>query len=334
MLTRVILFTDGLANEGPAKSHGELMALLAANLGEATLSAFGYGDDADQELLRDLSTKGKGNYAYVQDAEDALTAFARELGGLLSTYAQKLEITVKPRPGFALTDVVSDVDATEEGGTVRIRIPDLLAEEVRNVVLEGRLEARAAPVVDAATVADVTVTYETFAGGRPVRAGETLEAKVRFVQAAEAQMKPTPSVDAVVATAQLVRAQIDAEEAAARGRYEEARQVMVLFQGAVSARGHDAVAAAAEKIADRVADADAYRGSSAYRSSMRKGGSREVSTLYQREAAGDLAAMGTFKTTLAQGALTESFGAKRQASRRRGTTSAGRGLARKRSKRW
>ena len=89
MRVRVILFTDGLANQGPATSHGELMALLEANLGQATLSAFGYGDDADQELLRDLSTKGKGNYAYVQGPEDALTAFARELGGLLSTYAQR-----------------------------------------------------------------------------------------------------------------------------------------------------------------------------------------------------------------------------------------------------
>lgn len=88
MLVRVILFTDGLANQGPAKSHAELMQLLEANLGRATLSAFGYGDDADQELLRDLSTKGKGNYAYVQSPENAVTAFARELGGLLSTYCR------------------------------------------------------------------------------------------------------------------------------------------------------------------------------------------------------------------------------------------------------
>jgi Ca-activated chloride channel family protein len=118
MLVRVIVFTDGLANQGPAKSHEELMRLLEANLGRATLSAFGYGDDADQELLRDLSTKGKGNYAYVQGPEDALTAFARELGGLLSTHAQQIEIAVTPRPGFVLTDVVSDVDAIEERGAV------------------------------------------------------------------------------------------------------------------------------------------------------------------------------------------------------------------------
>jgi Ca-activated chloride channel family protein len=334
MLVRVILFTDGLANQGPAKSHAELMQLLDANLGRATLSAFGYGDDADQELLRDLSTKGRGNYAYVQSPEDALTAFARELGGLLSTYAQSIEIEVRPRAGFVLTDVVSDVDATEERGNVKIRIPDLLADEVRNVVLEGRLEARQAPGAGADTIADVTVSYKTFERGRPMRGGETVEAMIRFVTAAQAQAKPTPSVDAVVAIAQLVRAQIDAEEAAQRGEYAEARQVMVLFQSAVAARGHDAVASAAEKIADRVADADAYRGSTAYRSSMRKGSSRGVVTLYQAEALDDLQSMGQAKTTAAQDRMTAAFGAKRGPARRRAVKSNSRGLARKRSKRW
>jgi Ca-activated chloride channel family protein len=331
---RVILFTDGLANQGPATSHEELLALLEANLGTATLSAFGYGADADQELLRDLSTKGKGNYAFIQAPEDALTAFARELGGLLSTYAQDIEVTVTPRPGFVLTDVVSDVDATEERGAVRIRIPELLADEVRNIVLEGRLEARAAPGAGPETVAEVAVSHETFANARPVRGGETLEARCRFVPAADAQEKPTPSVDAVVAVAQLVRAQIEAEEAARRGQYAEAQQVMVLFQREAAGRGHDAVATAADKIAGRMGSAAAYEGSKAYRSSMRKGSSRQVVTSYESEALQDLGAMGQAKTTDAQARMEESFGRKGSKSSRTTTGTARRGLARKRSKRW
>lgn len=308
MLVRVILFTDGLANEGPAKSRAELLALLEANLGEATLSAFGYGDDADQELLRDLATRGKGNYAYVAGPEDALTAFARELGGLLSTWAQRIELAVAPREGFALTDVVSDVDATEERGVVRIRIPDLLVEEERNVVLAGRLEARDAPAPDGAAVADVTVSYERFEGGRPVRAGEALEARVRFVPAADAQAAPTPEVDALVATAQLVRAQIDAEEAASRGDFDGAERVMVLFQEAIGARGHATVACAAGRLAERMGDAGAYRGSAAYRASMRKGAERDVTVLYQSDAVADLRAMGKARTTRAQDRMEGAFG--------------------------
>jgi Ca-activated chloride channel family protein len=334
MLVRVILFTDGLANEGPAKSHEGLMRLLEENLGSATLSAFGYGDDADQELLRDLSTKGKGNYAYVQGPEDALTAFARELGGLLSTYAQAIEVRVTPAEGVELTDVVSDVDAHEEGGSVVLRVPDLLADEVRNLVLGVRLKPRPVPLDAPVAVADVEVAFERFDSGRMVRERSAAHASVRFVAPADAPSAPTPSVDEVVAIAQLVRAQIEAEEAARRGEFGQARQVMVLFQEAVAARGHDAVASAARKVADRVGTADAFHGSRAYRASIRKGGTRNVTTLYQGEAFDDLRSMGQGKTTAAQDRMADSFGARREPPRSRAGGTSSRGLTRRRSKRW
>jgi Ca-activated chloride channel family protein len=268
MLVRVILFTDGLANEGPAKSRDQLLRLLEENLGGATLSAFGYGDDADQELLRDLSTKGKGNYAYVESPEDALTAFARELGGLLSTYAQGIEVLVTPREGAVLTDVVSDADAREENGAALIRLPDLLADEVRHLVLGVRLAPRPVALDAPVTVADVEVSFERVEGGHVVKERLACKATARFVAAADAQAAPKPSVDAVVAIAQLVRAQIEAEEAARQGRYDEARDVMVLFQSAVVGRGHTAIGAAAGKLANRVGTRDEYDRSTAYRSSM------------------------------------------------------------------
>jgi hypothetical protein len=113
---------------------------------------------------------------------------------------------------------------------------------------------------------------------------------------------------------------------------------MVLLQASVAARGHPAVASTAAKIADRVGDADAYRDSTAYRASVRKGSSREVVTLYQDEALGDLLAMGQGKTTAAQDHMADAFGAAKRAlggPKRGGTKPAGpRGLARKRSKRW
>ena len=132
MVRRVIMFTDGLANVGVATTGPDILALLEANLGSATVSAFGYGEDADQELLRDLASRGKGNYAFVKSPEDALSAFARELGGLLSTYARDVEVVVRPAAGAQLVGVVSDATAHEENGSVRIEIPDILSEEVRH----------------------------------------------------------------------------------------------------------------------------------------------------------------------------------------------------------
>ncbi len=152
--------------------------------------------------------------------------------------------------------------------------------------------------------------------------------------AAAAQAKPTPSVDAVVALAQLVRAQIQAEEAAARGEYAHAHGLMMLFRTAAAGRGHDAVAQAAAKIADRVADAGRYDSSVAYRSSMRKGSARGVQTLFEAEAQGDLRSMGQAKTTAAQEQMADAFGAVQGPAKPRATKSTSGALARKRSRRW
>jgi Ca-activated chloride channel family protein len=336
MIVRVILFTDGLPNEGPAKTKPDLLRLLEANLGAATLSAFGYGDDADQELLRELSELGKGNYAYVQSPEDALTAFARELGGLLSTCAQGIEVRVTPREGAVLTDVVSDVDAREEAGAAAIRIPDLLADEVRHLVLGVRLAPRLVPLDAPVTIADVEVSYEQLEAGRIVRVRLACKATVRFVSPAEAQALPTPGLDAIVAIAQLVRAQIEAEEAARHGDFAQARQTMVLFQAAIVGRGHDAVGAAAGRIAEGLGDGDAYDQSRAYRTSMRKGSTRSVSKL-DDAAEADLRAMGRAQRTAAQARMEESFGAGKPAPERNapeGSAPTRGRLAQRRSRRW
>jgi Ca-activated chloride channel homolog len=335
MLVRVILFTDGHGNEGPAKTAPELRRLLEANLGTASVSAFGYGDDADQELLRDLSTLGRGNYAYVRSPEDALTAFARELGGLLSTYAQGVEVRVTPREGAALVDVVSDVDAREEAGSAVIRVPDLLAEEVRHLVLGVRLAPRAVPLDAPVTIADVEVSFERVEGGRVVKERRVCKATARFVAAGDAQAAPAPALDAVVAVAQLVRAQIEAEEAAQRGDFAGAHRTMRLFQAALVERGHDDVAAAAGKIADRVGTRDAYDASAAYRSSMRKGSTRNVSSLYQADAEEDLRSMGRGAKTAAQERMEGAFGVKKaDPPARAAGTGSQRGIERRRSRRW
>jgi Ca-activated chloride channel homolog len=253
-------------------------------------------------------------------------------------------VRVAPCEGVELTEVVSDVDAADEGGAAVIRVPDLLADEVRHLVLGVRLAPRAVPLDAPVAVAEVEVSFERLEGGRLVRERRACKAVARFVAAADAQAAPTPALDEVVAVAQLVRKQIEAEEAARQGRYREAHETMVLFQRAVVARGHDAVGAAAGKLADRLGSADAYDASTAYRSSMRKGGTRNVTSLYQSDAEADLRSMGRAVKTAAQDRMEEAFGAKRTdvppdskdapASGAAGGTGGRRRLERRRSRRW
>ncbi len=308
MLVRVILFTDGRANAGIATSSEALLPLLEEHLGRATLSAFGYGRDADQELLGDLATHGKGNYAFVAGPDDAMTAFARELGGLLSTYARDIVLRVRPLSGSRIAAVLSDVDADPRGTGVEVRIPDILADETRSVVLSVELPATEAPTGGPGSAFEVEATWNELAGGAQVVARrEVLQAMVDRVLPGSEQVHPDRDVDVIVAQAELVRAQIEAEELARRGEHDRARQRVLAVSRSALDRGLHAEARAARELADTMTDRAAFVASAPFRSSMRKGVNRSSSVMMDADAERTLQDMGLSRKTRAQEAMDDRF---------------------------
>jgi Ca-activated chloride channel homolog len=308
MLVRVILFTDGCANVGVATGSEQLLPLAEASLGRARLSAFGYGTDADQELLRDLSTRGKGNYAFVAGPDDAMTAFALELGGLLSTYAQDIVLRVRPAAGSRILSVLSDVDADPRGDDVEVRIPDILADEERNVVLAVELPATSAPPDAPVPAFEVVVAWKELVGGtRAVARSAALHARVERVLPGSEQVHPDREVDVIVAQAELVRAQIEAEELARRGEHERAHQHVLVFHQSALARGLEAEAQAAREVAEALRDRASFAASAPFRSSLRKGVGRSSSTMNEEGAERTLRSMGLSRKTRAQEAMDGRF---------------------------
>jgi Ca-activated chloride channel family protein len=305
-LARVILFTDGGANAGVATTAPDLTALVTKLRGRATLSAFGYGEDADQDLLSELARAGGGNYAFVSGPDAAVSAFARELGGLLSTYAQEIEVSVTAADGARVLSVLSDVDADTVRGVTRLQLPDILGEEERHLVLEVEL-----PTVDAPACGEPFAVEGKY---RVLGDGAALETRtfrdlvtVEWVEPARAQRQPTPALDVIVAQAQLLRAQLDAEEAARRSDFQLAVQVLVVLGKDLTLRGHTAAAKTCHEMAERVRDGSAYQRSSAYRKSMQSGLRRGSSTSLDSAAMADLRAMGKGVRTRAQDEMADSF---------------------------
>ena len=245
-ILRVIMFTDGMANEGEAVGR-DLIPLCEQIMGKGTLSAFGYGQDCDQELLADLARKGKGNYAFIRNPDDALTAFARELGGLLSRYAQEIAVELSPCNGHEVTEVISDVDAEEDGKKVKVTIPDILSEEERHIVFAVKTSEQTKALPRALNVIDVKVTYERIVDGEKQEFTEEVKTKIEFVKSGEEQKEPTQEVMSIVGLAKMVEAQIAAEQHANVGNYAAAQAVMVnnanwcdafnLHQHAIQSRG-------------------------------------------------------------------------------------------------
>ena len=272
---RAIMFTDGMANEGEAKGR-DLIPLCKTLRGKATLSAFGYGEDADQELLADIATEGKGNYAFIKNPDDALTAFAKELGGLLSRYAQDITIDVAPFNGHEIEEVLSDVDVEEKDGKFKITLPEILSEEERHIVLSVKTSEQSKALPRGMNVLDVKVSYDTVADGEKTHHSEDVKAKIKFVKPGDEQDKPTNDVMKIVGVAMTVQTQINAEEMAKAGNFAGAQMCWTANAGVLRSAGLDSHAQVSDNLGANYMNTSSYASSDGYRSSMRKGMSRSV----------------------------------------------------------
>ena len=216
-LVRVIMFTDGQPTHGVTDEAG-ICTLVEKQAGLATVSAFGYGQDAVHSLLSNLAEKGKGNFAWVQNPDDALAAFGKELGGLLSSYAQNVTIEVAPHNGNQVIEVVSDVEVEEETtGEALIKIPQVLSEETMDIVIAIKLASQKQPGPRQVNAIGLKLAYKVLGqNGEFEQKSEEVNAKIQFVKSGEEQTTPTKAVDELVARAQLVKVQTQAEEAATR----------------------------------------------------------------------------------------------------------------------
>lgn len=273
VLVRVVLFTDGGANEGVATKCDDLSKLMTANMGSrASLSMFGYGNDADQELLTSLAVVGKGNYAFINDPDKASTAFAKELGGLLSTYAQNISIEIEPLGDNGISKVISDVTVVEndKDKKIKIEMADLLSEEVRHIVLSVKTGVQKQVFPRAVNVLAVKVEYDLIDdNGKKTRESTTVKGKLEFVKEGDEQQKPTQEVIDIVNVHKVLEAQLEAEQLAVSGNFVGAYNVMTGVQGACGPCGSVGAAGMAGSLANMYLDHGSYTKSAGSRSSCR-----------------------------------------------------------------
>jgi len=298
---RVIMFTDGEPTSGVV-DHAAILKMLTANRAQVTVSAFGYGEGrntwggCDQDFLTDFAKQGAGNYAYIQEPDAALSAFGKELGGLLSTYATDLSVDVEPLEGHRVIDVVSDVDAdeTDVTGLVEIKMPDILAEESRHLVLKVQTKAgKAGP--RAVNLFDVQASYLTVTeDGKKVEQRVETKAKLQF-HTGEDEKNPDKALAEVIGLAQLVQAQLKAEVQADAGNFDQAALVMREVQDCAFVAENAGLVGLAGGLQDRLATPAQYAASAGYRRSTHMAGTRAYGTVaMDSQASADLAGSTNF----------------------------------------
>ena len=134
---RVILLSDGHANEGDFSAEGLRARAARAVSSEYVLSAVGVGPGFDESLMSALADAGTGNFYYLPDLRELAGTFAGEFAAARETVARGLVVELAPGSGIELVDAAG-YPLERTGSRVLFRPGDLYAGQVRRVFLTLR----------------------------------------------------------------------------------------------------------------------------------------------------------------------------------------------------
>jgi Ca-activated chloride channel family protein len=134
-VNRVILLSDGLANEG-VTDPGRLGGIAQRErISGVSLTTIGVGLDYNENLMVDLSEQGGGNYYFIENPENLASVLRREFDQLSSMLAQSVVLELELGGGVTLHDVIG-FEYHREGAKVKVPIGDLYANDSRELCAE------------------------------------------------------------------------------------------------------------------------------------------------------------------------------------------------------
>lgn len=96
---RVVLCTDGVANTGETEADGLLARIRSEAKSGIDMMALGFGmGNYNDALLQRLADEGNGQYAYLDDVEEARAFFLRKLTSVLEVVARDAKAQVEFNP--------------------------------------------------------------------------------------------------------------------------------------------------------------------------------------------------------------------------------------------
>jgi len=143
---RIVLISDGLANQGDASREGLIARATRAARGEYALSSVGVGADFDEGLMAALADAGTGNFHFLASAAGLDRILAAEFATARETVATGLRVAIEPADGVEVIDAAG-YPLAREADAVAFRPGDLFAGQDRRIWVTLRVPANSAGVV-------------------------------------------------------------------------------------------------------------------------------------------------------------------------------------------
>jgi Ca-activated chloride channel family protein len=219
-VNRVILLSDGQANQGPS-TPAELGQLGSA-LGREGISVttIGLGLGYNEDLMTQLAGYSDGNHAFVANPQDLPRIFSHEFGDVGSVVAQEVDVIIRLHPGIRPIRILGR-EGEIVGGEVRLRMNQLYSQQEKFVMLE--VEVAPGKVGEKRTLGAVNVSYLNMQSKNKESLSRSVA--VGFTDSAETVVKATDKKAMTSAVLQVSNAKSKhALQLRDAGKLEEARR--------------------------------------------------------------------------------------------------------------
>ncbi|MBE0558505.1 MAG: VWA domain-containing protein, partial [Proteobacteria bacterium] len=134
-VNRVILLSDGLANQGITSSYELGRIARTYRSRSISLTTMGVGLDYNEDLMVGLAENGGGNYYFIEHPRSLAGIFENEFSSLSQLMAHNCHIELTLGEGVRVSDIVG-YSYDVRGRTCLISLGDVYYDEERDITIE------------------------------------------------------------------------------------------------------------------------------------------------------------------------------------------------------
>lgn len=223
-LNRVLLLTDGEANEGI--TNPKVLTKTAAEKMEEGIvtTTLGFGSGFNEDLLIGMARAANGNFYYIQSTDEAAQVFSIELESLKSVVAQNLTATLTLEPGVTVGDVLSLAKTETKGNQTTLTLGDVYEGEDKLLGLTLNLPEYAK--AGAHNVLKLTFTADAIQDDAIKATAGDLDVNLTAGSVDEAASAPGTGITAEIARLRVARAKERALELSDANKHADAEKTL------------------------------------------------------------------------------------------------------------
>jgi len=144
-INRVLLLSDGLANEGITDPR-KIKSIIQGKFKEdnIAISTFGVGNDYNEDLMTAMAENGNGNYYFIEKPTEIASIFRKELNGLKEVVAQNTMLTIRVSDEISV-DKVYGYSHTQRGNKITVKLNDIFSKETKGILMKYHVNRNSTP---------------------------------------------------------------------------------------------------------------------------------------------------------------------------------------------